>query len=253
MRRQEPLRREEVGATTPSGESGGAEPPARPRQGGAISRSVARVVALAAVLAGAAAVTDVGRLLAANPGAPKSDNPYAAKNPCTTASAAVKDSVAETAFKQYKEWKKVNTSPVLSATHGNRYVFTYLNKVAEPSGLRGWFPFPKGAVLVKESFEGQDGKPGPAGPVFIMEKRGEGYDRDHANWHYAVVEPSGVVSMSGSGHPRSPTQFCSACHTMAKANDYVFGTGTIMRVKPTAMGAPKANPCAAKNPCSPKK
>ena len=165
----------------------------------------------------------------------------------------MKDPVAEAAFKQYKDWKKVNTAPVLSATHGNRYVFTYLNKTAEPAGLQGTFPFPVGAVLAKESFEGQDGKPGPQGPLFIMEKRAKGYDRGHADWHYAVVDPAGVVSMSGSGHDRSPTQFCAACHAMAKANDYVFGTGTIMKVKPTAMRAPRANPCAAKHPCAPKK
>jgi hypothetical protein len=77
------------------------------------------------------------------------------------------------------------------------------NKIAEPSGLRGNFPFPTGAVLAKESFETQDGKPGPQGPLFIMEKRGEGYDRAHANWYYAVVDPSGTVSLSGSGHERS--------------------------------------------------
>ena len=65
-------------------------------------------------------------------------NSCAAKNPCAAKAAApVKDSVAEAAFKQYKSWKKVNTEPVLSATHGNRYVFTYLNKKAEPSGLQG--------------------------------------------------------------------------------------------------------------------
>ncbi len=58
---------------------------------------------------------------------------------------------------------------VRSATHGNRYVFTYLNKKAEPSGLQGKFPFPVGAVLAKESFEGQSGKPGSPGPLFIME------------------------------------------------------------------------------------
>lgn len=75
----------------------------------------------------------------------------------------------------------------------------------------------------------------------MMEKRDVGYDRDHAKWHYAMVEPSGVVSMSGSGHPRSATQFCSACHAMAKANDFVFGNGTIMKVKPTTMGAPSAS------------
>jgi hypothetical protein len=79
-----------------------------------------------------------------------------------------------------------------------------------------------------------------------MEKRGEGYDRAHENWHYAVVNPNGAVSLSGSGHDRSPTQFCSACHAMAKANDYVFGNGTIMRVKPTAMRAPGSDPSAPK-------
>lgn len=78
-----------------------------------------------------------------------------------------------------------------------------------------------------------------------MEKKGEGYDRDHANWHYAVVGPTGVVSVSGSGHDRSPTQFCSACHATAKATDYVFGNGTIMKVNPTAMRAPSPQPSSA--------
>jgi hypothetical protein len=211
-----------------------------------MTRSLARAVAFSAALTGAVVVAGVSH--------PRAANPCGAKNPCAARpAAAVKDPVAEAAFKRYKEWKKVNTAPVLSATHGNRYVFTYLNRTAEPAGLRGQFPFPKGAILVKESFEGEGGKPGPRGPVFVMEKRGEGYDREHANWHYAVVDPGGGVSMSGSGHPRSPTQFCAACHAMAKANDYVFGNGTIMKVKPTAMGAPAASPGAGKNPCAPGK
>jgi hypothetical protein len=229
-------------------------------QGDRMSRFVARAVVLGATLASAVVVAGTGPLLAANPCGVKSTNPCAAKNPCAVKNpcaakppTAVKDPVAEAASKQYKGWKKVNTAPVLSATHGNRYVFTYLNKTAEPSGLQGKFPFPKGSMLAKESFEGEDGKPGPRGPLFIMEKRGQGYDRAHANWHYAVVEPAGVISMSGSGHERSSTQFCAACHAMAKANDYVFGNGTIMKVKPTAMGAPTGNPAPAKNPCAPKK
>jgi hypothetical protein len=186
---------------------------------------------------------------AANPCAAK--NPCAARNPCAAAqAAAVKDPVATSTAKQYRSWKKVNDQPVLSATHGNRYVFTYINKAAEPSALNGRFPFPAGAILAKESFEGQAGKPGPKGPLFVMEKRKQGYDPDHADWHYAVVAPDGSVSMSGSGKEGSPTAFCAACHQQAKANDYVFGNGTTMKVKPTAMGAP-ANPCAPKNPCAP--
>jgi Cytochrome P460 len=178
---------------------------------------IARTPIMGLLLVGVITVAGGGRSLAANP--------CAAKNPCAANPAAMKDPVAEATFKEYRAWKKVNTQPVLSASHGNRYVFTYLNKAAEPSGLLGIFPFSKGAVLATESFEAKDGKPGPQGPLFIMEKRGEGYDRGHANWHYAVVDPRGAVSLSGSGHERSPTRFCSACHAMAKANDYVFGNG----------------------------
>lgn len=208
-------------------------------------RFIARSLVLTSAVASMVVAAGTGSVLVANPCGAR--NPCAAKNPCgAKPPASMKDPVAEEAFKQYKEWRKVNTAPVLSATHGNRYVFTYLNKTAEPSGLQGRFPFPEGAVLAKESFEAQEGKPGAKGPLFIMEKRGRGYDRDHADWHYAVVEVTGIVSMKGSGHHRSPTQFCAACHAMANANDYVFGTGTLMKVKPTAMGAPKGNPCAPK-------
>jgi len=207
-------------------------------EGHLMNRVIARTPIMGLVIVGMIAVTGGGRPLAANP--------CAAKNPCAAEASAMKDPVAEAAFKEYRTWKKVNTEPVLSASHGNRYVITYLNKVAEPSGLQGNFPFSKGAVLAKESFEAKDAKPGPHGPLFIMEKRGEGYDRAHENWHYAVVNPNGAVSLSGSGHERSPTQFCSACHAMAKANDYVFGNGTIMRVKPTTMRAPASNPNAPK-------
>jgi hypothetical protein len=85
-----------------------------------------------------------------------------------------------------------------------------------------------------------------------MEKRGRGCDADHADWHWAVLDPDGTVPMTGSGKEASPTHFCAACHGAAKANDYVFGNGTTMKVKPTAMGAPAGNPCAAQNPCAAK-
>jgi hypothetical protein len=154
--------------------------------------------------------------------------------------------------RQFKDWNKVNAEPVLSATHGNRYVFTYVNKKAEPSALNGKFPFPVGSVLVKESFEAEAGKPGARGPTFVMEKRRKGYDAAHGDWHWAIVEPGGAVVMTGSGKEGSPTSFCAACHAAAKTNDLVFGNGTIMKVKPTAMGSPAANPCAARNPCAAK-
>lgn len=178
-------------------------------------------------------------------------NPCAPKQPCAARPAAnVQDRAAQAAFKQYRQWKKVNAEPVKSAAHGNTLVFTYVNKTAEGPAMKGQFPFPAGAALVKEAFEDQGGKPGARGNVFVMEKRKKGYDPANADWHYAVVAPDGRVAMTGSGKAGSPTQFCAACHQSAKANDYVFGNGTTMKVKPVQLGQAPQNPCAAKNPCA---
>ncbi len=217
-------------------------------------RRTVTVLAVAGALAigsgGPALSRKVDPWAAGNPCAAK--NPCAAGNPCAAKATAapVADPVATVTARQYRGWKKVNQEPVLSATHGNRYVFTYINRQAESAALSGRFPFPVGAVLAKESFEGQGGRPGPKGPLFIMEKRGPGYDAAHGDWHYAVVDPAGAVAMSGSGQEDSPTAFCAACHQQARVNDYVFGRGTIMKVTPVAVGASGANPCAPKNPCA---
>ncbi|MGQ0544485.1 MAG: cytochrome P460 family protein [Betaproteobacteria bacterium] len=185
---------------------------------------------------------------ARNPCAAK--DPCAAKNPC----AAAKDPAAERAFKQYSKWKKVNTKPVKSATHGNTLVITYVNQQAEGAATCGKFPFGAGSMLMKEAFDDQGGKPGAKSSVFLMEKRKKGYDAANGDWHYAVLDPKGAVQMTGSGKAGASTQFCSQCHQAAKANDYVFGNGTTMKVKPTTLGAAAnpcaANPCAAKNPCA---
>src|SRR2546430_10755601 len=49
--------------------------------------------------------------------------------------------------------------------------------------------------------------PGPKGPLFIMEKRKNGYDRAHGDWHYSIVDPVGTVTMTASGMEQSPTAF----------------------------------------------
>jgi len=199
------------------------------------------------------------QVCAAQPCAPKQPcaaQPCAPKQPCAAQPCAakpakpVKDKVAEATFKEYKGWTKVNEKPVMSATHGNTWVFTYVNKKSEGPALAGKFPLPAGAILAKESFQDAGGKPGARGALFVMEKRKKGYDPANSDWHYAVVNPDGTVAMSGSGKAGSSTQFCAGCHMSAKVNDFVFGNGTIMKVKPTAVQAP-AQPCAAQ-PCAPK-
>ena len=137
-----------------------------------------------------------------------------------------------------------------SESHGKTLVFTYLNKKGEPAASNGKFPFPAGSILVKEAFDDQGGKLGGMSKVFVMEKRAKGHDPANGDWHYAVVMPDGAVAMTGNGKAGSPTQFCGACHQAAKGNDYVFGNGTTVKVKPVSMSSAPANPCAAKNPCA---
>lgn len=154
-------------------------------------------------------------------------------NPCAAkGTAATQDPAAQAAFKQFKSWKKVNAEPVKSETHGNTLVFTYISREAEAAAMSGKFPFADGSVLVKDSFADAGGKPGEHGSVFVMEKRKKGYDAANGDWHYAVLGADGAVQMTGSGEAGSPTQFCAACHRSAKANDYVFGNATTMKVQP---------------------
>jgi hypothetical protein len=146
--------------------------------------------------------------------------------------AQVRDPVAEGAFRDYRGWKRANATPMASEAHNDTLVVTYLNPRAESLALAGKFPLPEGAILVKESFASAGGKPGARGPVFVMEKRARGYDPANADWHWAVVEPDGKVTMSGAGRPQLETALCAECHARARTNDFVFGRGTDMKVRP---------------------
>jgi hypothetical protein len=147
--------------------------------------------------------------------------------PC--AAAPVDDPEALQAATDYTGWTKVNDDPVMSATHGNRWVFTYLNARAEQAGLTGDLPFPTGSVLAKESFTNDNGSVGGEGPLFLMTKREAGYDSDHNDWQYAIVAGN-KVQMSGSGKPGQATQFCAQCHQAVAGQDYVYGIGTRMKL-----------------------
>lgn len=149
-------------------------------------RSVLSRVGVGAALVLTAAACTGPQAGSAGPAA----NPCAGKNPCAAKQrGAPRDATAEAALQVYRGWKKVNEAPVLSQTHGNRFVFTYVNPTAARAALSGAFPFPVGAVLAKESFENDGGKAGPKGPLFVMEKRARGYDPERNDWHYAMLNP----------------------------------------------------------------
>ena len=139
---------------------------------------------------------------------------------------AIDDPISLEASNAYSSWKKVNTEPVLSATHGGRHVFTYINDVAMSAGMEANLPFTVGSFIAKESF---DKNSGAVGPVFLMEKREAGYDPDRGDWHYSMID-GGKVKLSGSSQNKG-TKFCSDCHVAVQVQDYVYGVGTEMKLQ----------------------
>jgi hypothetical protein len=197
-----------------------------------------------------------------NAGAAKTDNPCnpnagvqagnpcnpnagaQASNPCNPnaggapAAAAVRVGLQSNGAKidwgrDFKTWDAV-TGYVLSNSHGNRLVQTYIDPPeavrvykhnAELARLRktaGFLPYPAGTRIVQESWLRNDvGGPGAPGPVFFMRKEDAGYDPAGGNWHYGFTRND--LALIGEGH-EGKMEFCKACHARANQRDHVYAT-----------------------------
>jgi hypothetical protein len=115
----------------------------------------------------------------------------------------------------WQTYVKMNTSPVVSETHGGRHVDTYVNKVGAGAYLDESADIPVGTILVKTSTEA-DGSPGP---LFIMEKKPAGFAPEQGDWYYALhwAEPSPAwkKKLGGPIYWRTPSKraaYCWECH-----------------------------------------
>jgi hypothetical protein len=185
-----------------------------------VSRAAAVVVAAVAACAPPGATT-----------APPHDRARATTDPTTepTAARAMKPAPAgdpDSAFgpldvgKDYLTYRRVTTEPFLSAVHGNRWVHVWVNEIGAEAYLRG-APIPVGTIIVKESFEGEGGKPSNVrGPLYVMEKRAPGYaPGDDLDWynaiHWATPTPAMRAALGGPIYwrDRSPrVRYCYDCH-----------------------------------------
>ncbi len=124
------------------------------------------------------------------------------------------------AWAGWKDWHRVSTAPWVSKTHGKRLVEIYVNDVAVAAYQDQATALPVGSIIVKPSWENQDGQPGAPGPVFVMEKRPAGFSHDHGDWFYAFQwdAPTGVWrDKLGAGpvlwqSPSSKVDYCWDCH-----------------------------------------
>lgn len=125
----------------------------------------------------------------------------------------------------YESWTKVNAETitgdefgVLGRAHqgadGFREVYINSPGVAVSSGDAS-LPYPRGTIIVKESFSNSGGEKGRLASLTVMVKREDGYDAANGNWEYLNMSPSFRIRAGGR------LNGCIQCHYSAP-NDFVF-------------------------------
>jgi len=123
----------------------------------------------------------------------------------------------------YLDWRRYNTGPYLSATHGNRYVNNYANDVAVTAGYGGRRAvMPPGAVLAKDSFTLTDDGEVFIGALFLMEKLPAGDSPSTADWRYWMILPDGSLLGDSEDDSAADVAFCHDCHKAVARRDFLF-------------------------------
>lgn len=123
----------------------------------------------------------------------------------------------------YQSWPLFNDAPYISATHGQRFVNSYANRMAHNYGtLQQGEKLPKGSVLAKDSVTVTDEGNIHPGAMFVMEKLAEGVSPDTADWRYIMILPDGSLFGDTMGFRASAVAYCHDCHEAVADRDYTF-------------------------------
>jgi len=130
----------------------------------------------------------------------------------------------------FRNWRRDNNAPYLSAGHGNRFLNNYGNKISNGYlKLRRGQKMPAGSVLAKDSFTVTDDGEIYAGALFIMEKLAEGKSPASGDWRYAMIMPDGSLFGDSAVEGDNSMKFCQDCHNRVKTRDYLFLIPQIFR------------------------
>lgn len=124
----------------------------------------------------------------------------------------------------YRNWRRYNSVPYLSASHGNRYINNYANAQANDYGqLRAGASMPLGSVIVKDSFTVTRAGDVYSGALFAMEKMPAGFSPEDRDWQYTMIMPDGEIFGTTKGEGSEHVAFCAACHKAAGDDrDHLF-------------------------------
>jgi len=119
------------------------------------------------------------------------------------------DPVAE----RFVEWRRYNSAPYRSATHGQRFVNNYANATARAYGdYENADELPVGSVLAKDSFAVTQRGDVFTGPLFLMEKMPKGFRPEAHDWRYTMIMPDGSLFGTTNGEGNERVEFCITCH-----------------------------------------
>lgn len=125
--------------------------------------------------------------------------------------------------REYQSWRRYNTAPYLSASHGNHYLNNYANERALAYGeFERAGRLPVGAVIAKDSFSVTKSGGILIGPLFIMEKMPQGFNHASADWKYTLVMPDGVLFGETNGPGAKRVEYCIGCHLARERYDHLY-------------------------------
>jgi len=124
----------------------------------------------------------------------------------------------------YRDWRRFNSAPYRSATHGERFVNNYGNmKGLAYARFEAAGEMPEGTVLAKDSFAVTDEGNIFTGPLFLMEKMEAGFNPASRDWRYSMIMPDGSLFGITNGQGSTRVEFCVTCHeTAGDENDHLF-------------------------------
>ncbi|WP_420348380.1 hypothetical protein [Pelagibius sp.] len=117
------------------------------------------------------------------------------------------------AAERFVEWRRYNSAPYRSATHGQRFVNNYANAAARAYGdYENAAELPVGSILAKDSFAVTQRGDVFTGPLFLMEKMPEGFRPEAHDWRYTMIMPDGSLFGTTNGEGNERVEFCITCH-----------------------------------------
>ncbi len=129
----------------------------------------------------------------------------------------------------YPSWRRYNSVPYLSATHGNHYINNYANEAARGYG-RGE-RLAVGSVIAKDSFAVTETGGILLGPLFLMEKMPKGFNYVSGDWKYSLIQPNGTLFGETNGRGSERVQYCISCHLAVENQDHLYFVPRAYRTK----------------------